>query len=425
MLIEFAVTNFRSIREKQFLSMLPSARVRAATNEQRLLKHSCYSNLPVLGTAVIYGANASGKSNMLSALELLKVMVEEGHNATLGEGVVKYNPFRMQQPAHLPTDFEIRFIAKDKLLYEYFLSFNAKEIVYEALYCYPKSRKVKLFERQHGHPISFGKYFKGEKKSIEIHTLPNQLFLSKAANNNLEQLKEVYLFFKKHLRTYISHKTLYDEQLLSGIAKYMANNPDSNFTHNLTMLVSHADTGIVELIGQKIPHETDHFFESADLYTIKTVHKVIQLEEDRTENLLFDLREESAGTRKLIALGGLIMRVLDAGDVLVIDELDKSMHTHLTKTLIKLFHSTESNPNKAQLIFATHDASLLGEGLFRFDQINLSEKMEDGATEISVVSDIPDLKQDFPLLEWYLTGKFGGTPLINEADMEFTFRKEQ
>lgn len=119
------------------------------------------------------------------------------------------------------------------------------------------------------------------------------------------------------------------------------------------------------------------------------------------------------------------MRVLEEGDVLVIDEMDKSMHPHLTKALIKLFHHPVFNPRCAQLLFATHDVSLLQSQIFRQDQIYLSEKEFDGATVLSSLSDIPHLKKNLPLEEWYLTGKFGGTPMIDEQALEFEFEFEE
>ncbi|OHX67612.1 AAA family ATPase [Flammeovirga pacifica] len=418
MLIEFSVTNFRSIKNEQTLSLLPSSRVRKNTLDNRLLVHKRYPQTETLASAVVFGANASGKSNLLRALEALSVIVQEGHESAIGEGAKAYVPFRLDRFSRdLPTEFYIRFIAIDGIQYEYELARDAENITKEALYAYPKNRRVKLFEREQNIPVVFGKKLKGDKQSIARHVMPYQLFLAKGAQLGLEQLRAPWEFFKNHLRAYILYKSVYDDALLQGIAKHIVNDESGRFLNNLSQLVNNADTGIKGIDVIQEDSELMGLFEGRRRYQIKTIHH----SEDEDQKVLFDLKEESIGTRKLVALGGLILRVLEAGDTLAIDELDQSMHPHLTRALIKLFHNPRTNPRRAQLIFSTHDASLLNNDLFRFDQVFISERSEEGVTEISSVSDVPNLKKELPLEEWYLTGKFGGTPAINQFGLDFDF----
>lgn len=421
MLIEFSVTNFRSIKDEQVLSLLPSGRIRKFGAENRLLVHPYYKQTETLATAVVFGANASGKSNLLRALEALTVMVQEGHDSAIGEGAKAYVPFKLDRLSReLPTDFYIRFIANDGIQYEYEMSRDVDQITHEALYAYPKGRKVKFFERKESELTKFGKKLKGDKQTIARHVLPYQLLLSKGAQLGLEQLVAPWQYFQNHLRAYILYRSVYDDALLQGIAKHIVNDDSKRFLRNLSQLVSHADTGVMGIEVLQEDSELMGLFEGRRRYQIKTVHQTV-LSDDPP--ITFDLKEESIGTRKLVALGGLILRVLEAGDTLAIDELDQSMHPHLTRALIKLFHNPKTNPKRAQLIFSTHDASLLNDQLFRFDQIFISERTEEGVTEISSVSDIPNLKKELPLEEWYLTGKFGGTPAINQMALDFDFKQ--
>ncbi|MBB6463223.1 AAA family ATPase [Flammeovirga kamogawensis] len=420
MLIEFSVSNFRSIKNEQVLSLLPSSRIRKVVPENRLLTHKNYKNTETLASAVVFGANASGKSNLLRALEALAVMVQEGGDTVIGEGAKAYVPFRLdRQSRELPTDFYIRFIAGDGIQYEYEMSRDIDQVTHEALYAYPKARKVKLYERNEGQQIIFGQKLKGDKQSIAKHIMPYQLLLTKGAQLGLNQLIAPWSFFKNHLRAYILYKSVYDDTLLQGIAKHIVSDESGRFLRNLSRLVNHSDTGVKGIEVVQEDSELMGLFEGRRRFKLKTIHNS---EENTEDKIAFDLKEESIGTRKLVALGGLILRVLEAGDTLVIDELDQSMHPHLTRALIKLFHNPATNPKRAQLIFSTHDASLLNDDLFRFDQVFISERTEDGITEISSVSDIPHLKKEVPLEEWYLTGKFGGTPAINQMALEFDFK---
>jgi len=154
-------------------------------------------------------------------------------------------------------------------------------------------------------------------------------------------------------------------------------------------------------------------------YEVKTTHPLYENNAEVGEAYL-DLDEESLGTKKLLAVGGLIISTLSSGGVIVVDELDKSLHPLLTRMLIKLFYSSKNNPRKAQLIFATHDSSLLDPELFRRDQIYFSDKEYEGNTILFRLSDLKGVRKDIPLDRWYLSGRFNAIPIIGDLDLVFS-----
>ena len=140
---------------------------------------------------------------------------------------------------------------------------------------------------------------------------------------------------------------------------------------------------------------------------------------------LFDIQEESTGTIKLLVVGGLILDALQDGTTIVIDELDKSLHPLVSQMLIKLFNSTENNPNNAQLIFASHDISLIDRDLFRLDQLYFAEKDYKGESNYYRLSDFTDISKVAPLAKWYLLGRFGAVPMIDEYELSLDLTNDK
>lgn len=430
MLIEFAITNFRSIKEKQVFSMLPAAKIKTNDNPSNLTNSETSPyNLSVLKSSIIYGANASGKSNLLRAITVLKILVLNSINNKLDEKIKPYEPFRLDVTNKTqPVDFEIDFIANRKR-YNYKISFSDKEFVYEALFFYPYNQKSKLFVREANKPISYGSYFKGSK-SFEL--LNNQLLLSKAGTMSIEPLQDCYRFFSKSLYCSIIHDTQYDALLIDLLAKMLAEKQSTAATlNNLNKLLRVADTGITSIISKE--RNVDAFKFPKDLldeerkkivekykHSITTKHKLYYGSKETGEEL-FDLNEESTGTIKLLALGRMILDALKNGATVIVDELDKSLHPLLTRLLIKLFNSEKNNPNNAQLIFASHDISLIDQKLFRRDQIWLTEKDDFGSSRIYPMSDFTGISKVRPLEDWYLRGRFGGIPEIKEFELDLEF----
>jgi len=431
MILEFSVTNFRSIKDKQTFSMLPSNRVKERKNPLLNVEH--YQDLAVLPVALIYGKNNAGKSNLLKAFYALKWLVLNSYKFTHNTPLSPNENFLFDlQTQQTPTEFEIDFIATDKKRYLYSIELNKSEILREELHYYKISPKGKLTKRQlfirhSGKPIRYGDDFKGAKKSIEERLIENILFLSKAVHENNQNLRSIFDFFEKKVSTtdmsqgYIDFHLRYYGKVISG-----ANNAD--MLEAISNALRSVDTDILRLEVKKdaeIPYqytiadsnslnEKDKKIREEILDTLKhsmqTIHRLFDGKQEVGEQPL-PLSEESEGTRKFVALFSKIMDMGKNGGVFIVDELERSLHPILTKILLPIFSNPITNPKQAQIIFTSHDATL--QEALDNDQINLLEKDKYGATEIYTVSDIRGLRNGASIEKRYLSGQLGGIPNIN------------
>jgi len=419
MLLEFAITNFRSVRERQFLSMVADT----AKNDLPENAWTISKNFRVLKTSALYGRNASGKSNFLKAFDTLAFLLTD-HQAD-HKHFSCYEPFFFDEESQfLPTVFEINFLI-DKIRYSYQFSFDAHQIRSESLYFYPKTHAARLFERIEGEFV-YGDYLKGTKKEVEKNTQKHELFLAKA--QNLDILGQVY----KSLRNIIAvtyHDTYLDSEDMKAVAVLLQDKKLNTVRQNIDQLLQSADTGIVRLEIKEIgnselsfsstPQEKRQQLFERYHYEAITVHRFIN-SQGISEERRFSLSQESTGTQKLLLMGMQIFLTLDRGGIIVIDELEKNFHPLLSRMLIRLFHNPETNPHNAQMLFSTHDSSLLGSNLLRRDQIVFAEKEFDGSTTIYALSDFKNLKTNIPLDKWYLSGRFGATPVMEEPHLAFS-----
>jgi AAA15 family ATPase/GTPase len=425
MLLEIKVKNFRSIKDWQTFSMLAESKVKEM--EESVVR---VSDLNILNSAILYGRNASGKSNILKSFKALQYLVLHSAEYKVDEDIEPYEPFKLCPiSSKNSTEFSIDFLAKNGVRYIYSIGFSKKEIEYENLIFYPKSQPATLFDRKKGKKTKYGEYLTGKKKEIENLLYPNQLFLSKVGTEKNEQLIDAYKFFSDYLFTSTIHDTGYDQALIRVFSNKMGKDDIPFFKENVNQLMRVADTGIEEI---KIKEEdVDRTIFPKDMsddekdeiverfkYKVRTVHKIFEDGEEKGK-VEFKLSDESTGTIKLLAVGGLILEALADGQVLIIDELDKSLHPKLTRALINIFKSKINNPKNAQLIFATHDVSLLDNELFRRDQIWFAEKEYEGYSKYYAISDIPGVRQGVPFDKWYMSGRFGATPVINEFNLNF------
>jgi len=421
MLIRFSVTNFRSISDKMEISLqktglkgLESNIIDAGKNHQ------------LLKSAIIYGANASGKSNFLRAFAALDYLVKDSGGFKPGEKIKIYEPHRLEMSfTSLPTSFEIEFIHSG-VKYDFYVSFDNSQILKEELYHYPDSAKNILYSRIAGKEIKFGETYRGGKKTIEKLLLNNQLFLTKAAENNAGSLLQPYQFFLGGLG--ISQLFEEHKENLTGQAhiQRLAEEKNSLFTRRFNSLISALDTGINGVLVEEIdwnkhnlpnnlPDNFRNRFQDQYKYIVKTLHPLFSngvlsgMEE-------FTIEDESAGTKSLFLTGGIILEALETGKVLVIDEFEKNLHPGITQYLIKLFNSPLTNTTNAQLIIATHDITQLSNDNFRRDQIWFAEKNETGSTTLYRCSDIKGIRLGTPIDKWYASGRLGASPVINDLD---------
>jgi AAA15 family ATPase/GTPase len=412
MLLTFTVKNFRSVRDEQTFSMEPLGRIKE--NSEVVFKQK---NGTWLTTAIVYGKNASGKSNLLRAINALMILVLHSDEKKATVGVAEYEPFQFRDHDE-PTELSAEFIAADGLKYNYLVVFNDVEILEEKLSFTPKGKTALLYHRVADKQMHFGSHLKGPKKTVEDLLLKNQLYLAKSSTLNFAQLHVPWSFLALGMSAMTLYDTVVETYLLHAMLEEMYK--DEEYAEALNILLRSADTGVVRI---KIIQSTggqqsiQPGAEGKFRYRLKTIHKTFE-DGSCTGEKELDLAEESLGTQKFILIAGMILRKLKFGGTLLIDELDKSLHPLLCRIIFQLFHSPKTNPDGAQLIIATHDTNLLGSDLFRRDQIWITEKDNEGATSIYAVSDIEGVRNDIPLDKWYMAGKFGGIPSINDLELE-------
>ncbi len=368
MLIEFAVTNFRSIKERQTLSMLPSDRVKAEARKNPLFQTSGYKDFNLLTLAAIWGKNSAGKSNIVKAFDALRWLVRHSHQFTKGNSLDANEYFRFDVSFEKrPTIFEMDFIGSDLKRYSYLIEFNKVEVLREELHFFVvgatgKTNRRKLYIRQSGQSISFGDDFKGLKKPIEERTRPNVLFLSKSISENNTFLEPVFSFLTGGFQIsdfsegYIDFQTRYFAKVATDTA--------SSGMEKLNKALRDIDTGILYLKASKMdslpknilveehPDEdlNDEQRKKRDdlvdtLKTeIKAVHRLFNGREEIGLYEDFPLGDESEGTRKFIAVFTAFVSMLEKGKLFIVDEFDKSFHPSLTKTLISLLTNPKINP---------------------------------------------------------------------------------
>jgi hypothetical protein len=425
-----SIQNFRSIKDLITLDFSKSNRKKGG-----LSNYISISNIEIATSSVIYGANASGKSNLLRAFKALEYLVLNSAKFAPDEKLGPFEPFRLAKGFDKKmVNIELEFFI-DQIRYIYSLVFGEKLIVQEKLLFFPMGKEATLFNRVKGKEIQFGEYFKGEKKTIEKLTLPNQLFLSKAAENNAESALPVFHFFKNRIKVYPFLNQYYESGLERFYAKRLADEPESPFAKKLNALICALDTGINSISAKEtdwnsvkfpdnMPDNIRKKIQEDFKYEIKTVHELFD-ENNKSSGLIdFDIDEESTGTRSLLSIGGIIIDALEKGSVLVIDEFEKNLHPIITSYLIKLFNEKTFNPKNAQLIFATHDLTQLNEELFNRDQVWFTQKNEFGATELIRCSDIKGLRLNAPLDKWYVAGRLGGTAIINDTNFVMAMQEK-
>ncbi|SEO08977.1 hypothetical protein SAMN05192574_105263 [Mucilaginibacter gossypiicola] len=420
MLVSFAVTNFRSIRERVQIDMVKSGQSGMVSNYFKCGKKQ------LLRSAVIYGPNASGKSSFLRAIKAAEYLVLNSADYKLDEDIEPYEPHTLDRGCRTqPVVFEMSFVA-NKQQYDYLISVTEKRIESEELYYYPANSRSLLYSRVAEKEIKFGDYYKGPKKVIEKLLSPNQLFLSKAAENNVDSLMSAYRFFSKGLTAYPMIEEYAESNIARLYAKRLAEDKDSKFSKRFNKLICALDTGIASVSAKEIewkdgmlpgslPEDIKKQIREDYKYEIRTQHFVFE-QGKKVDVQTFDVRDESAGTKSLFVIGGIILEALDNGRVLVVDEFEKNLHPSITHFLIQLFHNPIVNKKNAQLIFATHDITQLSTDHFRRDQVWFTEKNEYGATSFYRCSEIPGIRLGTPLDKWYASGRFGATPIINDVD---------
>lgn len=399
MLVELRVENHRSLREEQVLT-LEAGRVGDVDDPRpRAIAGHGAALLPV---AAIYGANASGKSNLLDAIDWLQEAVLDSHRAWAPDEGVPRDPFAWGEHAARPSLFEVTFI-HDGFRHQYGFVADDERFLEEWLYAWPQGRRQVWFERE-GDRFKLGEHLRGENRLIQDVTRPNALYLSTAAQLRHEQLGSVYRWFDA-INTGES-----DGLTVEGWLAELLASPKHRATLDATReLLQAADLGIVDLrMEDAVPARRKR---GAPRGRVLLGHR-----SDGNDAWLA-LEHESGGTLRVLELARPVLRALANGGVVVIDELERSLHSLLASRLVKLLSDPATNPRHAQLVFSTHDTNLLGsamgEPVLRRDQVWLTEKDPQGGTILYPLTDYQPRKAE-NLERGYLQGRYGGVPFLGD-----------
>ena len=413
MLIEFSVENFRSIRDQASLTLV------ADSGKERLTTHTIEvavggaRPIALLRSAAIYGANASGKTNLLRALETMQRIVLRSASELDALPVV---PFRFDTASEAkPTTFEVQCLAGG-VRYQYGFSATSEAIVDEWLYAWPQGRIQTWFERSASNVFKFGDKLSGEKEVWRKSTRPNALFLSTAVTLNSSQLQPLFDWFKDSL--HVAGIGGWSNSFTVECCEGQRKEEIVGFLQQADLAVS--DLRLIEeafspeLISDSMPSalrdEIARELSDAKLIKPRLSH---EMPEGRIVEL--DLAEESDGTQKVFALAGPWTEALEKGHVVVLDELHDQLHPALVRFLINLFHDPNRNRNGAQLIFSTHETSILNQEVFRRDQIWFCERNRELATTLFPLTDFRPRKGVENLERSYLAGRYGGVPCFHPA----------
>lgn len=399
MLIQFSVENYLSLKEKVVLSMLASSDSEHPEHLIRSQKKESY-----LKAAVIYGANASGKSNVLNAFWFMVNYVLTSHEKQLHKPIDRI-PFKFDKTTiEKPSNFEVIFTVDD-IRYAYGFSVTDKEVVEEYLYYYPNGRQSIIFERKNTNEYRFT-IDAEEQMTLRDRTSANKLYLSVASNWNYKKVVPVFEWFASC--TILTKNSVADAY---GVDAEQLR--DDDFRSAITKMLRVADFGIQSL-QVRDTENMSRLSKNGEYANVDAIH-LVQDDAGIVRQYALNMTEESDGTNSYFKLAGIVKNILDAGGLLVADEMDAHLHPLLAKHLVMLFDSESCNPNGAQLIFTSHNTNLLDLDVFRRDQIWFTEKDEKYvATELFSLYDF-SVRKDAKIEKGYLIGRYGAIPFIKEG----------
>ena len=419
MLVEFKVRNFRSLRDEQTLSFVAS---NDRAHETTHCLDTGLKSLPRLTrAAVIYGANASGKSNLIFALATMVGLVRQStamSNAALAE---QHTPYRLdRESVKEPTEFELDVLI-DGIRYQYGFSYDAQRIRDEWLIVYRTGKGQAWFERSWNADKAeyqwapFSTYFTGPKETWKQATRAGALFLTTAVQLNNEQLKPLWDWFSNGV-------SILNWPGAAGAGQTLQKLDDPAYKARVLNLLRAADIHIADievdgLPGQQVelkfePGKPPEFASREhEMPVVKFWHRV-----EGEEPVSFDGRFESAGTQRLLSYIGPLLDAIETGKLLVIDEVDSSLHPMVVRFVLQLLHDPKVSRQGAQFWITTHDTSLLDTELLRRDQIWFVEKNERQASRLYPLSDFSPRKNE-ALEKAYLRARYGGVPFISRTNL--------
>ena len=449
MLLRFGVANHRSIRDYQEIYLSASKRIK---------RKGLIIPVPTLKEAAvpvvaIYGANAAGKSNLIDAMDEMQRAIVQSHKSLDATNRIPRTPFRLDDiTAAKPTRFDCTFTVGERgtkepdphtpnTVYEYGFEYTEAEFRHEWLYRVVRKERQStqvLFDRKTEFGVvrvRFGSQLRGENRTIANLTRRNSLFLSAAAQNNHPQLSELHRYFAEQWEVIPSASDLADHVVAARL---------SEFEHmkRLLVLVRQADVGISDIDVEDEEMEDDRPGLMRDLAGVMVKHMRHEGVDNplSVDDVLDTMRHrqklrfvhsaaggataglqypmESKGTRTLISLLIPALEVLSRGALLVIDELDTSLHPSIARAFVSLFSKEASNPHGAQLVFSTHDVTLLGSDLIHQDEIWMMDKSHEGVSRFTPLTEFKLRSRD-DIEKAYRHGRLGGVPIGDDFFIDF------
>ena len=413
MLIEFRVENHRSLRDEQVLTMETGRVGDEADSRPRHVDGHAESLLPVVA---LYGANASGKSNVLNALTFMREAVLLSFYGWPSDQGVPRNQFAWGSKRESPSLFEVTVLI-DSVRHQYGFVVSDECIVEEWLFAWPNGKKQTWFERE-GSDYKFGDNLKGENKIVEGVTRTNALFLSTAVQFKHPQLQAIFSWFRamRPINLGESANTIHTEHAIARMLEpsgqlslFDDETLDEPLSERFLALLRNADLGIVDLRVEK----------SEPIEKPRRLPRIrFQLKHQcDTDDAWLPLDQESKGTRTLFRFAYPLLEAIRSGGVLLCDELEASLHPSLAQQIVRQFNDPKTNPHNAQLIFTTHDTNLLGttfgEPALRRDQVWLTEKDNQGSTVLYPLTDYKPRKAE-NLERGYIQGRYGAIPFLGD-----------
>ena len=399
MILKIEFENFYSIRDRVRIDFRAGNINTALARE---LSHNVmeWKGVPVLKTVGLFGPNASGKSNILKAINFCCRMILDSylHN----EGVTfNFEPFKFDGWQKKPSKFLIDFVCDD-VEYEYFFELTRERILCESLYYYPVGRRAKVFVRDENGKYSFGTGVMAKPSDVVTNTSEKKLFLSCASNMNREIAQKLYRYFMN--------------QFLLGLVNVndmMVLDSFNTYKKVILKALEICDTDITDIEARKeqmpapvmVPGQTELSYKLVDVLRFKTFHR-------NQKEIMFDMdMEESNGTRKLFQILIRLLDVVKNKKSIMMDEFDMGLHTRLADFILDLIHASESS----QLLFTSHNTNLIDVRRLRRDQIVFVNKTEDGATDVYSLYDFKDFRENMDAEKGYIQGRFDAVPYVDSS----------
>ena len=415
MLLEFSCSNYKSIKNKIILSMIAG---KDNTDEDSLFLQEKYR---VLRSAVIYGANGSGKSNLIESIQFVKNLVLNSINYQPGQGIPQIPHKKLG--VENDSSYGIQFV-KDGIRYAFGFSLNKSLIVDEYLYYFPKGRQVIIYERDAEKYIP-GNRFLTKFDSCKDVFKPNRLFLSCAANfSSVPEIDNAYAFFRDDLVVYRGLGT-------DNWMDYSLNTLEDNkqIKEIVIRFLQMLGTGIMDIeinrSKQTLDPSTLPPFLSDDFKAFLLKNQIDVFDTKVVyEQFSVELQHESTGIRKLLEFVCPLVDILNSGKVLVCDEMEANFHESIVYGIVNLFRNPNI-PAFSQMIFTTHDTSILDLSLFRRDQIWFTELTNDSrSTDLYSLAEIRNVRKDENVGKGYIAGKYGAIPMLNSDLVSFITKGE-